>query len=599
MTDPRKNFYNYIMSDVKIPILPNESQTSYMAVLQHEIYDELYASNDIPQSSFASTLKAPMRESADYIGFVNKIHRMTHSQEIPDILQYLHAMGSKALFSVQYDPDLLLPAQNIIYFRINELLIDSDHSEYIHHLYQAFKVPLPKHSLQKTEATITHRKPAREELQSPDLCFHPLSEHQLNRLLMWVKFYTLPNKFDRISLDDIVYFEGIGDAMSSLSMEQWKEYLVFCYLHHISTYFSNTWQLYSKLVFKVDQFDMTQFRTEVACKIWWQDSGKAFIQHNLDNFTYAKQVVEEIAENLRYILAENFKNSNLEPSTVEEALNKLNNLLFIIGWSDYDNTTKFSVHKEQPIYMDEWAIAGHQYQYDLIWSKNGMPSERREWRWESVTTVNAFYSRESNVVYIPSSLFYPPFLTDDLIETYAGIGSIIAHELYHAFDFDSRNMDGNGMIKHWWSAKDEESYLLNARKAIALYSKRNPISGNELSNGRLTLSENIADLMALRITFQALIKQRKISTKEKEKFFARYVVTQAQVYSKTAHEHAKKDVHAFSMARINLPLSCFQPFLYVYQIQRKDAMFTNEKDRPNFIASTSSSASPMNSKRSH
>ena len=344
---------------------------------------------------------------------------------------------------------------------------------------------------------------------------------------------------------------------------------------------------------------MTQFRTEAACKIWWQESGKAFIQHNLDNFTYAKQLVEEIAENLRYILAENFKNSNLEPSTVEEALNKLNNLLFIIGWSDYDNTTKFNVHKEQPIYMDEWAIAGHQYQYDLIWSKNGMPSERREWRWESVTTVNAFYSRESNVVYIPSSLFYPPFLTDDLIETYAGIGSIIAHELYHAFDFDSRNMDGNGMIKHWWSAKDEESYLLNARKAIALYSKRNPISGNELSNGRLTLSENIADLMALRITFQALIKQRKISTKEKEKFFARYVVTQAQVYSKTAHEHAKKDVHAFSMARINLPLSCFQPFLDVYQIQRKDAMFTNEKDRPNFIASTSSSASPMNSKRSH
>jgi predicted metalloendopeptidase len=63
-----------------------------------------------------------------------------------------------------------------------------------------------------------------------------------------------------------------------------------------------------------------------------------------------------------------------------------------------------------------------------------------------------------------------------------------------------------------------------------------------------------------------------------------FAVSQTQIYSQHALEMSlETDYHALAMARVNIPLSIFPPFLELYQVQASDPMFTPQSQRPEFI----------------
>jgi len=66
-------------------------------------------------------------------------------------------------------------------------------------------------------------------------------------------------------------------------------------------------------------------------------------------------------------------------------------------------------------------------------------------------TVNAQYVLDKNSIVIPAAVLQPPFFSSGIPDyiNYGGIGSLIGHELTHAFDNTGKDFDMNGNLSNW------------------------------------------------------------------------------------------------------------------------------------------------------
>ena len=74
--------------------------------------------------------------------------------------------------------------------------------------------------------------------------------------------------------------------------------------------------------------------------------------------------------------------------------------------------------------------------------------------------VNAFYNATRNEIVFPAGILQPPFFdarADDAAN-YGGIGTVIGHEISHAFDDEGSRYDGAGVLRNWWTAADRERF---------------------------------------------------------------------------------------------------------------------------------------------
>jgi putative endopeptidase len=606
----KENFYNYVTADVDLKILPGDSQATFMLELQAKIDKKLWKAERKKDSPFLQTLHAPWRRVRDVLQLdpvstvqkvIQRILRLNNSSEIPKLLKLLHEYGVHPLFQMQYDPDLEHPKREIIYLRINDPSFSDDksHVKYTNMLFEAFQVRHPNFTPHQLEIDINRHRPPRHDLQSAELCFNPLDAENLKPHLKWLVSYFDPMSVQRFSVDSLKYFESIGEALINVSVERWQAYLMFHWLNHVSSFFLDTYDLF----FRIERAHMSDIKMgarkgyimDMANTAWWQDAGYQFIETDRDYLEKCRHKIRIMAESVRAALRKMFAKSSWELSTKREALQKLRKMEFIIGWSDVDFGEFPRVTED--MYFDEAILLGWKYQYHMISQHQDAKTNRKAWRCTGYNEVNAFYSRELNCLFLPASVFYPPFFTlspEKTSENFGAMGSIIAHEIYHGFDYDSRMVDSRGMLKNWWSRVDNKNFLKNAQKTITLYSEKRSISGSHKINGRLTLSENIADIIALQMAWNAFCMWRQSQRSEgfrkedeiqqAKKFFHMFALSQTQIYSKHALEMSLKiDYHAVSMARVNIPLSIFPAFLEIYDVKRGDPMFTIMKKRPNFI----------------
>ena len=93
------------------------------------------------------------------------------------------------------------------------------------------------------------------------------------------------------------------------------------------------------------------------------------------------------------------------------------------------------------------------------WPSSASKVDRAEWR-TTPQTVNAFYSASRNEIVFPAGILQPPFFdagADDAAN-YGGIGSVIGHEISHAFDDQGSRFDGEGNLRNWWTADDRARF---------------------------------------------------------------------------------------------------------------------------------------------
>ncbi|MGX9372700.1 M13 family metallopeptidase [Mycoplasma sp. 3398] len=195
----------------------------------------------------------------------------------------------------------------------------------------------------------------------------------------------------------------------------------------------------------------------------------------------------------------------------------------------------------------------------------------------SPAIINAYYNPSSNKIVFPAGILQSPFYSSKQSSSsnYGGIGAVIAHEISHAFDNNGANFDEVGNMVNWWTEDDKKEFNKRAEKMVKLFDNKKTEVGK--CDGRLTVSENIADAGGLSCALEAAKSEKDYNPKH---FYINYAITWR---SKQRPELQKlllaSDVHAPAILRTNIQVQNSDDFYKTFKISESDQMFLNPKKR--------------------
>ena len=191
----------------------------------------------------------------------------------------------------------------------------------------------------------------------------------------------------------------------------------------------------------------------------------------------------------------------MAPATKAQAKEKLKTLYVGVGyadrWMDYSGLQIVRGDAVGNAERTERFI----YRQDI--AKLGKPVDMTEWCM-TPQTVNAVNLPLQNALNFPAAILQPPFFdpTAPSALNYGAIGAVIGHEISHSFDDQGAQFDAQGRLTDWWTKEDRAHFEASGAQLAAQYDGYKPFPDLHV-NGKLTLSENIADLAGLAATHDA------------------------------------------------------------------------------------------------
>jgi predicted metalloendopeptidase len=308
------------------------------------------------------------------------------------------------------------------------------------------------------------------------------------------------------------YFAGLGAVVRDVPLETWRALLAYNLLTSYAGYLS------APFVAEDFAFEQHTLRGVPEIQPRWKravatvdrligfDLGKLYVDRYFPPANKAR--AEAMIANLMAAYREGIATLDwMGPDTRREALAKLEaiapRIAYPATWRDYGG---LEIKKGDLIGN---VMRARRFEYEFWLAKLGHKVDRAEWR-TTPQTVNAFYSAGRNEIVFPAGILQPPFFdaeADDAAN-YGGIGSVIGHEISHAFDDQGSRFDGEGNLRNWWTADDRSRFDAKTRSLVAQYDAFSPLPGYHV-NGGLTLGENAADNAGLAIAIRAYRLSRK------------------------------------------------------------------------------------------
>lgn len=413
----------------------------------------------------------------------------------------------------------------------------------------------------------------------------------------------IPAKLNNsIKLDDLLqYYEaGAGDTVfvtDTGALNKLAEYLTENNLPLLKNYIKSLIYIQSSNVVGLESYKAYLAYSAQISGLTEIQSVEKSINEQLQNELFfelgrmyaAKYVSEEIQTNIRNMITEiqniyRQRLSNLSwmsDETKAAALNKLDKMKVIVG---YDETGVwpqdlyefyYTAKNEGGIFINN-ILSAKKANTDYSFKSKNEPV-RNDILVEGPQTVNAFYSPTNNSIMILAGILQSPIYSIDASpeENAGGIGTIIAHEITHAFDNNGAKFDADGNFANWWQESDFQKFNELTKKAVAYYNTYE-IKGYHI-NGTLTLSENIADLGAVScITEYALNKEYDLS-----KVYTAYGKMWATKKTDASEISAiLNDVHSPAKIRVNAVLSAMDKFYEIFDIQIGNGMYKAPEERP-------------------
>ncbi|HEY7752520.1 MAG TPA: M13 family metallopeptidase, partial [Steroidobacteraceae bacterium] len=193
----------------------------------------------------------------------------------------------------------------------------------------------------------------------------------------------------------------------------------------------------------------------------------------------------------------------MSPATRAEAHAKLGKINVKIAYPD-----KWRDYSGLEIRRDDLAgnvMRSNQFEWNWQAGRAGQPKDPTEW-FMTPQTVNAYYLPTNNEIVFPAAFLQPPLFNmaaDDAVN-YGAIGAVIGHEISHGFDDRGRQYDGDGNLRDWWTAEDNDKFKQKASGLVQQYSSFEALPGLNV-NGELTLGENIGDLSGAAVAYAAYL----------------------------------------------------------------------------------------------
>lgn len=266
------------------------------------------------------------------------------------------------------------------------------------------------------------------------------------------------------------------------------------------------------------------------------------------------------------------QNDWLTEETRNKAIEKLDKMKVFVGYQeDVDPGTKelhLDPNKSFFELSEDIAQFGKRYTIDHF----DEPIDKNKWS-GSAFDINAYYNPESNSINFPAGILQAPFYdkNQSTEKNYGGIGLVIGHEITHAFDSNGADYDENGDMHNWWTKADSKAFDKRI-KAFEDQWDGLEIYGTKV-NGKLTVTENVADAGGLSSTLQVL--KTDMTKPNLKDYFENYANIWKQKASLQYNKYTMvQDVHAPNELRVNQQLKNLPEFYEAYpQIKEGDAMY--------------------------
>lgn len=299
-----------------------------------------------------------------------------------------------------------------------------------------------------------------------------------------------------------------------------------------------------------------------------------------------EQMKEDITEMTHDIIAvykERIQNLTwMSEETKEKAILKLDHMRINVGAPDYDTITsamdnaQLKSTADGGSYFDNMIEISRAVQMEDV-RLFGTPVDKDQW----ITTpqaVNAFYMPSFNSINFPAAFMQGEIYSEDAAyeENLGTVGTVIAHEISHAFDSSGSQYDEQGNAANWWTEADAAAFDALCQDTIAYYDGQEAAPGIVM-DGALTLTENIADLGAMAC---ATAVGEKTEGFDFEAFYKSYANLWLSTSSReTVQYYAESDTHSADAIRVDRVLQSTDKFYEVFGIDADDGMYVPPEER--------------------
>lgn len=390
---------------------------------------------------------------------------------------------------------------------------------------------------------------------------------------------------DKISVRQPEFLEYVNSLFTSESIDSVKQYLVWkvltqC-LSSISPRFSDIhFGFHGKVLSGTTEIMPLWKRVVLAAEHTIGDgTGKLYAKKHFPESS--KVEVLKLVDMVRASFAERIDTLEwMSDDTKAYAKEKLENMKVLIGypdiWRDYSD---LSIRRDS--YLDT-ILAAQQYEVAYWLERLHQPISRDDW-YMTPQTVNAYHDPNRLVICFPAGILQSPFFdpSASIAANMGGIGTVIGHELTHGFDDQGCQFDAQGNVRTWQS--DQERAAFN-KKAQLIVDQANSfeVLPDLFLRGKLVLGESIADLGGIEIALHALKKVTSTIDQPAaiSEFLINYAYTEcSHVRPEKTREYTLTDPHPASEFRVNGILQHVDDFYTSFDVQSKDALFTDETVR--------------------
>ena len=299
---------------------------------------------------------------------------------------------------------------------------------------------------------------------------------------------------------------GISALVREQPLETWKEYLAFRAVEQASPYLPRAFveerfRFYGQVLTGTPKLrDRWKRAVDVTDAALGEAVGKLYVARYFPPSEKAR--AEEMVKNELVAFAHRIDRLDwMAPATRARAKAKLAVLKVGVGYPDkWRDTSELEVIPGDALGNAQRASL---FEYRRNLKKLGRPVDRGEWVMNP-QLVNAVNLPAMNALNFPAALLQPPDFdpTRPAVMDYGAAGATIGHEISHSFDDQGALFDASGKLDNWWTKGDLARFNESAAKLVRQYDGYRPFPDLAI-NGKLTLSENIADVAGLAAAYDA------------------------------------------------------------------------------------------------
>ncbi len=423
--------------------------------------------------------------------------------------------------------------------------------------------------------------------------------------------------YNRMSLDELtayapgfpwrVYLEarGIGDVkelvlgtdeairkqsvlFANTPVDVWKSYLAFHWIDNHSDLLparlaEERFRLYGPLAGVREQRALPQRGIGFVNGHLGHLVGKQYVELRFS--ATQRAMMKDMIGNLVRAFEISLKEADwMDEETRSEALKKLAAYKFKVGypdqWRDYAGVTI----KPDDLIGNYHRLVAAEWRHQR--GKIDQPVTV-DW-YQTPQTVNASYNPVWNAIELPAAMLQAPFFSEcaDPAVNYGAIGSIIAHEMAHAFDDQGSRFDHRGVLRDWWTGETRKRFNGAASSLKAQYANYEPLPGLKL-NAEQGVGEYLADLIGVSVAYRAYrIHLDAAGQKSLNEFTPdqRFFMGWAQAWRVLHTEEALRNIvangyHAPGKYRVNGAVRNLDPWYNSFSVERKAALYLPPEDR--------------------